>query len=547
MTKTLRQSMSWMHTWVSLLFGWILYFMFVTGAVAYYDTEIDRWMTPERPAPVVVSNVDEMFQLGVDHASEVAPDADRYFIRLPTTRTYSQYIDISWSGTDADGNRFGGRHELLADGTVAPAGRDTGGGQALYRLHWTFHYFMDQDLGVVLAGVAGVFMFAAIITGIVIHKKIIADFFTLRLNKGQRSWLDSHNVLSVMSLPYQIMITYSGVVFSMVVYFPMIIASQYGTGPDAVRIFEDELRGDRIVVDRAGIAAPLPPIAPFVEKSRTVLADQLYDGEKITRLEILNPGDASARITFHGALAGGVQRATPFASFDAATGELLFIKEREWMTARATNDVLEGLHEGLFAGPVLRAFMFVSALMGGGMVATGMVLWVKKRRQKLRKGEIATRGLVLTERLNVGVIAGLPIAIAIYFLANRLLPLEITARADWEMHAMFIAWGAALFHSALRPSRKAWTEQLYGAAALFAAIPVVNALSSSAHLANTLPLFGQAGDWGLAGVDLWILVLGFTLGYAGWLSSRTPAEKPRKRSPAPRKSGSGDEAITPAE
>jgi hypothetical protein len=41
--------MSWLHTWVGLLLGWVLYLMFVTGTAGYLDTEIDRWMKPELP------------------------------------------------------------------------------------------------------------------------------------------------------------------------------------------------------------------------------------------------------------------------------------------------------------------------------------------------------------------------------------------------------------------------------------------------------------------------------------------------------------------
>ncbi len=49
MKENFRQSMAWLHTWLGLLFGWLLYFMFVTGTAGYLDTEIDRWMRPELP------------------------------------------------------------------------------------------------------------------------------------------------------------------------------------------------------------------------------------------------------------------------------------------------------------------------------------------------------------------------------------------------------------------------------------------------------------------------------------------------------------------
>ena len=46
MKDRFRQSMAWLHTWLGLLFGWVLYFIFVTGTAGYLDTEIDRWMRP---------------------------------------------------------------------------------------------------------------------------------------------------------------------------------------------------------------------------------------------------------------------------------------------------------------------------------------------------------------------------------------------------------------------------------------------------------------------------------------------------------------------
>src|SRR3546814_15120576 len=54
------------------------------------------------------------------------------------------------------------------------------------------------------------FMLIAILSGIVTHKKIFADFFMLRFGKGQRSWLDAHNVAEVFALPFHLMITYTG-------------------------------------------------------------------------------------------------------------------------------------------------------------------------------------------------------------------------------------------------------------------------------------------------------------------------------------------------
>ena len=289
--NALRQSMSWMHTWTGLLFGWVLYFMFVTGTPSYYDTEIDRWMQPEQPPPVEVADPGLLFQTALDHAQAQAPNADSYFIRLPTTRSYSPYLFVNWNGTNAEGGRLRGSAELLADGTVVQEGRDTGGGQALYRMHWAFHYIPSR-LGEIISGFAAFFMLAAIISGIITHKKIFADFFTLRFGKGQRSWLDSHNMISVMSLPYQIMITFSGLIFVASTFFIPIFLAQYGVSDDVVQVVSEEVFGFEEPVARTGKPAELTALKPLIAQTQTLLGE-----EPVTRISITNPGDETAAVS----------------------------------------------------------------------------------------------------------------------------------------------------------------------------------------------------------------------------------------------------------
>ena len=87
------------------------------------------------------------------------------------------------------------------------------------RFHFQFHY-MPVVWGRWLAGIAAMFMLVAIVSGVITHKKIFVDFFTFRWGKGQRSWLDAHNALSVFGLPFHFMITYTGLVTLMAMYMP---------------------------------------------------------------------------------------------------------------------------------------------------------------------------------------------------------------------------------------------------------------------------------------------------------------------------------------
>jgi hypothetical protein len=185
-----------------------------------------------------------------------------------------------------------------------------------------------------------------------------------------------------------------------------------------------------------------------------------------------------------------------------------------------------GLHEGLFAGPLVRWLYFLSGLLGTMMIGTGLVLWTVKRRAQYesRRGHTNPFGLELVERLNVGTITGVPIALATYFWANRLIPIDLPERAAWEMHALFITLAAIMVYCAWRSVKRAWIDLFHLCGALYLLLPVINALTTERHLGVTLP----QGDWVLAGFDLTMLALGaaFTaMGYA--LSQRRFRVAPR--------------------
>jgi hypothetical protein len=129
--------------------------------------------------------------------------------------------------------------------------------------------------------------------------------------------------------------------------------------------------------------------------------------------------------------------------------------------------------------------------------------------------------------------AGLVSAVAVFFLANRLLPVNLAGRADWEVNAFFMAWGLSVLHAMLRPGRKAWVEQLVFGAALFVAVPLINALTTPWNLAVSL----MQGDWALAGFDLTCLATGFFLAWAAWKMQRAGStvsiKKPRREQARP--------------
>lgn len=518
MKEGFRQCMAWLHTWTGLVAGWVLFFVFVTGTAGYFNYEIDRWMRPEWPLAQAAAVRDEAAQLALAQAYLQAhhPEAELWNIRLPVERTQPQLMVVARDLRQADG-RPGRLHRAVLDpdsGTFArqdAGARATGGGELLYRMHYYLHY-VPPNTGVLVVGICTMLMLLAIVSGVITHKKILTDFFTFRPAKGQRSWLDAHNLISVAALPFFLMITYSGLIFFMFDYVPAPIKAGYPEEVRATQRLFAELQPANHA-ERQGRPAPLASLADIAGQARR------QTGEPVASLVVRQPGDAAATVAVRARHEGGAEISrTNDSYFDGVTGRPLAFEPVG--SGLATYYLMLDLHEGRFAGPALRWLYFLSGLLGCGMIATGLVLWTAKRKAKqekrLKAGQSLAFGYRLVHCLNVGTVAGLPAAVAAYFWANRLLPLDMTQRAAWEAHALFLVWGALLLYAACRPARRAWVETLWLGAFLYGFLPVLNALTTHRHLGVTIP----AGDWVLAGFDLAMLGLGAVFAYIAWKLGR---------------------------
>ncbi|MDZ7864980.1 PepSY-associated TM helix domain-containing protein [Acidovorax sp.] len=511
MKEGFRQCMAWLHTWTGLVVGWVLFFVFVTGTAGYFAYEIDRWMRPELPlaghagdAPPVEPG--KAVALAQAYLQAHAQGAQDWSVQLPGQRG-SSHLSVTWRQPPAADAKPGTRGRFVrktldpvtGEAAAEPAVRKTGGGHLLYRMHYMLHY-VPYDVAIRLVGVCIMLMLMAIVTGVITHKKIFADFFTFRPGKGQRSWLDAHNLISVTALPFFVMITYSGLVFFLFQYMPAgIQASHYAGNTQA--FYDDLLQRPPPGGAVESTGAPITALATLVAK-----AEAQWGAGQVARVSVQQPQAADADVQVV-RVAGSRIAGSERLRFDAHTGAPLDPRAEDG-AARATQDVMLALHEGRFAGPLLRWLYFASGLLGCAMIATGLVLWTAKRRAKQDKrakaGEKPEFGFRLVECLNIGTIAGLPVAVAAYFWANRLIPADFANRRDWEVHAMFITWGLLLLYPALRTPLHAWVESLWLAAAAFALLPLLNAFTTERHLGASLP----AGDWVLAGFDLTLLALG---------------------------------------
>lgn len=515
--RGIRQTMSDLHIWVGLLAGWILYAMFLTGTASYFRDELSRYTRPEIATPSTLPESAIVAQRTVSSIIAETPAATQINLSLPSTRM--PWVSAMWASPGGRG-RHGFDSGLFDANTGAPLqARDTGGGDFFYAFHFNLHY-MPAMWGRWIVGLCAMFMLVAIVSGVITHKKIFADFFTFRWGKGQRSWLDGHAALSVLGLPFHFMITWSGLVMLAVLYMPWGLAKL----PDKRQQAEvvSEMRLFLPPQKAAGHAAPLTDISPLVRQ-----AEQRWGTGAVGSVQVQNPGDENARVAVVRAQSSRVSTTPNYLLFDGGGGQLLQIKEHSGVAAD-TQGVLYGLHLGRFADATLRWLYFVVSLAGTAMVGTGLVLWTVKRRTQLPDPQRPYFGFRLVERLNIATVAGLSVAMAAYLWANRLLPASMDGRAAWEVHVFFLAWAAMFVHATLRTPKRAWIEQFVLGALLLALLPALTATTTAHPLWRTL----AAGDWAFAGTDLTLLALAVLQAVLAWRIWKHAPKAKRARPPA---------------
>ncbi|MEG2693110.1 MAG: PepSY-associated TM helix domain-containing protein [Acinetobacter sp.] len=538
-----RQSMSWLHTWASLILGWLLYAIFLTGTLSFFQNEITVWMKPELHQSVPQNSQIQQVQVALNYLQKNHPNAGSWNIQLPNARQNTTILTVRKIGEDPRARRGGERITLdSATGEMLEA-RDTRGGSFLYRFHFEL-YGLPRLWTRWLVGIATLLMLVAIISGVITHKKIFKDFFTFRTGKGQRSWLDAHNATAVLALPFHIMITFSGLLLLLFTLMPWGINQIYenrgqflqeqsralvenkenknrpaeGRHTDRqnnskARGENTEQRGEKRQQRQKPEAqpAPLADIAPIL-----ATVQQKWKDNPIGSITIIAPNTNQATIELRALLGESVAHRNVYDSleFNAVTGQNITddsSRLKNPSVPMAIYNVVTVLHEARGVDLALRWLLFCSGIVGTLMVATGLILWCVKRAPQQQKQGYKSFGYRMVEVTNIAAIIGLPIACAAYFYANRFIPTQMEMRSDWEIRSFFIIWLLSLIYAAIRPHRQAWLELLAFATLAFALLPVINFMTGGQALWNSI----ANGQWMIASFDLamWLLAILFFYSY----------------------------------
>jgi uncharacterized iron-regulated membrane protein len=368
-----------------------------------------------------------------------------------------------------------------------------------YSLNW--HW---KNIGYFVVGLAAFIMLAALVTGVIMHRKIFRELFTFRPKKRtQRSTLDLHNMTGVVALPFHFFFALTGlIIFASFFYLP-VSSTLLKPLHDQHEILEAERTG--LPHEASGIAAPMASVDAMVAEAKRRWAERDMAGE-VGYLFANHVGDQNGYVSIYRAGSDRVALVGEAIHFKASTGEVLR-EDPPRTVVSEINEFLTGLHLQHFEHWLLRWLYVIGGLLGCICIATGFIFFVEKRKQQHAKNDSQASRIV--DALAVTTVTGMLIAALAMLVANRLLPADLVGKGDWEIKAFWSGWVIALVHAFWRSApvakaqrNPAWREQAWMIVVLAVVAVLLNWITTGDTLVKTIFTHTY---WPVAGVDLSLL------------------------------------------
>lgn len=508
LTKEKTKAMIAVHGWSGIVLGLLLYAVVLTGTAAVFAEEIGVWSAGhvesrsafERPIDGAVRRLAattpakyhegvDLFEIG-DHRLGAffhrhETDPKEGFVSRGIYYQLDEQGRIAQAVHGTDEEVFGPRNDdalqsFLVDTHV--------------RLH------LPNPWGLLLTGILGLAMLVAAISGLLIHRHLLKDIFTLRRG-GSRvlAERDRHSVAGTWSLPFAFVLAFTGSFFSFfgTIGVPIVAMAAFGGNVQAL---------SEAVYGNPGRPDPRPVTMGNLDR---ITADAVRrTGQAPTFLSIENYGRADAKVTaFQSPPSGDIEPVTLL--YNGATAAFDRVKPAVGTRPSAggtLSAVMAPMHFGNFAGVLSKAIWFGLGFAMCYVTFTGMRLWLVRRR-----GDAPSLGWL--ERTLVVTGFGLPLALA-GAAAAFLVAMPRGSAVFWTPAVFLATAAAAIVAGAMLRSAEALERTLKGAiGVLMAALPLVRLLQGGPGWSEA-----TAAQPLIPALDLAFLIAGAGLAWRAWAS-----------------------------
>ncbi len=378
------------HSALGIAFAALIYVVCLTGTLAVFLHELQRWEQPVAPvatAPLrpeaVATALEEAYRKAVERKA-----AHDLFIMGPGPAQSRFLVSFHDHDTEAHGDWIANETGALVVESHAPWSTFVGD------LHMTLH--LPRTFGLFLVGLTGVALLSSLVSGLLSHPRLFKDAFAFRWGGSRRlEQADLHNRLGVWGLPFHVVVSTTGALLGLSTLVVGVLALAAYDG-DSEKAFATIL-GPHASEDET--AAPLPDIAAMI---RTIQAERpeaefatanvqhIAKAGQVVHLGMRTPG--------HIALANNYY-------FDG-TGKRLGDGGLETGSiGQQILGALQPLHFGWFGGFAVKIVYGILGLAITVVTQSGVAIWLARRRDN---GRAAPHW----EKIWAAVTWGQPLAIA---------------------------------------------------------------------------------------------------------------------------------------
>nr|WP_086491298.1 PepSY-associated TM helix domain-containing protein [Novosphingobium panipatense] len=450
--ETVRSVLS-SHSILGLAFAAVIYLVCLTGTLAVFAPDLERWEVPATPVARTLSDAAAARALA-EGAKHIPADTALY-LALPTPAKEGASL-TAFSPT------FERKWAVAEDGSLSDL--EAVWTEFLIHLHVNLH--LPRSWGEFIVGLTGVALLSSLVSGILAHPRVLRDAFHLRLGGSRRlQEADLHNRLGIWALPFHFTLALTGALLGLSTIIVAVLALLLYPEGGMKKVYELFLDAPPPVDARA---APMPDVAALIAEARARAPEAAPQNVVVER-----PGRADMRVTVTSGRAKLLvqQDETKFDAGGRIAGEE---HPQDFVTGTRILGGIGQLHFGWYGGLPVRIAYGLLGIALCVVTSSGVTIWLARRRGRGRPAP-------QWERIWAAVCWGQPVILTLTALLSWFAP-EASLPTVWLVLTVLSIMASALARTVPGPSlARIWRRAL-------AALLVVLALI---HGAAALPKGGS--------------------------------------------------------
>lgn len=225
-TPTLRskaKALLSLHSWSGIVLGMLLYAVIFTGTVAVVADEIGEWSNSNYHQNLLLTtDLDET----VRHLATITEKdyLDEISVYENDRQQVVYFFHTHKQNPSGEMDEYGIQYLLTPQGEIVYQREGFGSdiyaqddsyalSRFLVSIHTELH--IPSPWGLILTGILGLAMLIAAVSGFMMHRHLFTDMFAIRKQRnGQSLKRDSHTVAGTWSIPFAILLAFTGSFFS---------------------------------------------------------------------------------------------------------------------------------------------------------------------------------------------------------------------------------------------------------------------------------------------------------------------------------------------